>query len=274
MKFCIGDNPIPMVFEEPVKSLGRWYNASLRDKDQVQQLRQEITNGLQNINKIPLPGKLKLWCLQFWTPSSNVAMERAITGYVKKWLSVPRCLSNISLYGKGVLELPITSLTEECKCSKVRLKMTLTDSRDQKISQAAPSLSTGQKWTPSNAVQQTTEALRHSVIVGHIQLGKGGFGLTASKPTWGKASTPERRKMVVEEVRCQEEAERTAKALSLAKQGQWMRWEGLEKRKLGWRNLWEMEASNISFINRATNNVLPCPKNLHQWYGEDPTCAL
>ena len=80
--------------------------------------------------------------------------------------------------------------------------------------------------------------------------------------------------MVVEEVRRQEEAERSAKAVSLVKQGQWMRWEGLEKRKLGWRDLWEMEASNISFILRATYDVLPSPKNLHQWYGEDPTCAL
>ncbi len=35
-----------------------------------------------------------------------------------------------------------------------------------------------------------------------------------------------------------------------------------------------MEASNISFIIRATFDVLPSPKNLHQWYGEDPICAL
>lgn len=80
--------------------------------------------------------------------------------------------------------------------------------------------------------------------------------------------------MVMEEVCHQEEAERTAKAVSLAKQGQWMRWEGLEKRKLSWRDLWEMEATNISFIIRATNDVLPSPKNLHLWYGQDPTCAL
>ncbi len=80
--------------------------------------------------------------------------------------------------------------------------------------------------------------------------------------------------MVVEEVRRQEEAERSAKAVSLVKQGQWMRWEGLERRKLSWRELWEMEASNISFIIRATYDVLPSPKNLHQWYGEDPICAL
>ena len=201
-------------------------------------------------------------------------MERTITVYVKQWLGVPRCLTNISLYGKGVLELPITSLTKEYKCAKVRLQMTLTDSRDRTISKAAPPLSTGWKWTPSGAVQHATEALKHIDIVGHVQMERGGFGLTTSKPTWCKASTSERRKMVVEEVRRQEEAERTAKAVSLAKQGQWMRWEGLEKRKLGWRDLGEMEASNISFIIRATNDVLPSPKNLHQWYGEDPTCAL
>ncbi|KAL6460680.1 hypothetical protein MHYP_G00306460 [Metynnis hypsauchen] len=54
--------------------------------------------------------------------------------------------------------------------------------------------------------------------------------------------------MVVEEVRRQEEADRNAKPVSLAKQGQWIRWEGLERRKLSWRELWEMEASSISFI--------------------------
>ncbi|KAK0138754.1 hypothetical protein N1851_024697 [Merluccius polli] len=99
--------------------------------------------------------------------------------------------------------------------------------------------------------------------------------VAASKPTWRKASTSERRKMVVEEVRHQEEAERSAKAVSLAKRGQWMRWEGLERRKLTWTQLCEMEASNISFIIRATYDVLPSPKNLRVvWYGEDPTCAL
>ncbi len=128
-----------------------------------------------------------------------------MTSYLKKWLGVPRCLTNISLYGKGVLELPITSLTEEYKCSKVRLQMTLKDSRDQTISNAVSLLLTGRKWTPSDAVQQATSALRHSDIVGHVQLERGGFGLTASKPTWRKASTSERRKMVVEEVRRQEE---------------------------------------------------------------------
>ncbi|KAL6475304.1 hypothetical protein MHYP_G00163440 [Metynnis hypsauchen] len=38
MKFCIGDDPIPTVSEQPVKSLCRWYNASLTNKDQALQV--------------------------------------------------------------------------------------------------------------------------------------------------------------------------------------------------------------------------------------------
>lgn len=48
----------------------------------------------------------------------------------------------------------------------------------------------------------------------------------------------------------------------------------LKRRKLIWRKLWVMKASTISFITRATYDVLPSPKNLQAWYGEDPTCAL
>lgn len=35
-----------------------------------------------------------------------------------------------------------------------------------------------------------------------------------------------------------------------------------------------MESSKISFIIRATYDVLPSPKNLHEWYGENPICVL
>ena len=48
-RFHIGEEPIPMVSEKPVKSLGRWYDASLKDKEQVEQLRKEVASGLENI---------------------------------------------------------------------------------------------------------------------------------------------------------------------------------------------------------------------------------
>ena len=71
--------------------------------------------------------------------------------------------------------------------------MTLKDSRDQTISNAAPPLLTRRKWKSSDAAQHATSALKHNNIVGHVQLGRGGFSLAASKPTWRKASTLERR---------------------------------------------------------------------------------
>ena len=287
-RFHINNAPIPLVSELPVKSLGRLYNARLKDSDQSDQLREETIKGLVSIDKTLLPGKLKLWCLQFgllprlmWPltvyeiPMTKVEkLERTVSSYIKKWLGLPRCLSNIGLYGHGALELPISSLTEEFKCTKVRLNMTLTDSQDELIQAAAPRLATGRKWIPSEAVQQAKSALRHGDIVGQVQHGRGGFGLGTSRPTWHKATPTQRRKLVVAQVRQQEEADRCATAVAQSKQGQWTTWENLEHRKLTWKDLWEMEGSQISFIIRATYDVLPTPKNLNQWLGEDPSCAL
>ena len=141
--FYIGDEA-PTVSEKPVKSLGRWCNASLKDLEQVDQIWKDVVSGLENIDRTALPGKLKLWCMQFgllphllWpltlyeaAPSKVKKLERQISSYARKWLGLPWCLSSIGLYGKGVLELLISSLSEENKCAKVRLEMTLTDSRD------------------------------------------------------------------------------------------------------------------------------------------------
>lgn len=71
-----------------------------------------------------------------------------------------------SAYGKGVLELAISSLAEEYKCTKVRLEMTLLVSTDPFVTQAAPILATGRKWTPAEATQQAKAALKHRDIVG------------------------------------------------------------------------------------------------------------
>ncbi|KAL6468443.1 hypothetical protein MHYP_G00241200 [Metynnis hypsauchen] len=178
------------------------------------------------------------------------------------------------LYGDGVLKLPLTSLTEEFKCAKTRLQMTLNESQDPVVRENAPTLATGRKWTPARAVEEATAALRHADIVGNVQQGRGGLGLTTSRPAWRSAAPPARRKMVVEEVRRQEEAARWAKAVALGKQGRWTRWEGVEKRKMSWRDVWAMDAKSLSFTIKATYDVLPSPTNLHQWFGKDPTCVL
>lgn len=61
----IGEEPIPMVMERPVKSLRLWYDATLKDTEQVDQLRQDTLSGLERTDKSLHPGMLKLWCFQF-----------------------------------------------------------------------------------------------------------------------------------------------------------------------------------------------------------------
>ena len=69
---------------------------------------------------------------------------------------------------------------------------------------------------------------------------------------WSRAGPKEKRKLVVEQVHRQEEMLRGAKAVAQAKQGQWLDWEGVEKKKLSWRELWSMEERSIIFLIGAT----------------------
>ena len=287
-KFAIDDEEIPTIREKSVKSLGRWYNVDLNDAEQVVQFRKDVAEGLDRIDKSGLPGKLRLWCLQFglyprlmWPMSVyevplSVAerMERLVSSYIRKWLGAPRCLSTVALYGKGMLQLPVSSLIEEFKCTKVRTELLLSGSKDILVSNVVPNPTRGRKWNPRVAVQEAEAALKHAEIVGNVQFGRGGLGLGPGKPAWNKAGPKEKRKLIVEQVRRQEELFRGAKAVGQAKQGQWLNWEGVEKRKLSWRDLWCMEERRIKFLIGATYDVLPTPQNLRLWVDGDQSCPL
>ncbi|KAK0145224.1 hypothetical protein N1851_015879 [Merluccius polli] len=157
---------------------------------------------------------------------------------------------------------------------KQKLEEYLEGSKDPVVRKVAPTVKAGRKWNPEQAVKQAQVALRHRDIMGHVQHGRGGLGLDISKPLWSKASAGERRKMVVEEMHRQEETVRCTKAVSQARQGQWVNWEGVEKKQIRWKDLWGMEAGRIRFMLGATYDVLPSPKNLSQWFGEDEKCTL
>ena len=62
--------------------------------------------------------------------SKTEKLERLVNSYVRKWLGLPMCPSSIGLYGKGMVQLPISSLAEEYKCAKVRLTLTHSEEVD------------------------------------------------------------------------------------------------------------------------------------------------
>lgn len=125
----------------------------------------------------------------------------------------------------------------------------------------APTLATGRKWTPTAAVLDAKSALQHQHIVGHVQQGRGGFGLGKMKPTWQEANptqmpapgggwgAPPRRSCQV----CKSHIPRHARLLDEVGCG------------------WEEKSHGLSF---GTYDVLPSPTNLNLWLGEDPAFPL
>ena len=63
--FSLGEEVIPSVSDQTVKSLGHWYTEELRATKRVTEIKGTMEDGLKAIDECGLPGKLKLWCLQF-----------------------------------------------------------------------------------------------------------------------------------------------------------------------------------------------------------------
>ena len=61
--FMIGGQRIPTVSEEPVKSLVRWFDESLKDINQAKETSRTLQEGPHKIDRCPLQGKFKVWCL-------------------------------------------------------------------------------------------------------------------------------------------------------------------------------------------------------------------
>ncbi|XP_024141063.1 uncharacterized protein LOC112154399 [Oryzias melastigma] len=278
-RFTIGGTPIPTVTENPVKSLGKVFNSSLRDTIALQQTREDLTTWLVAIDKSGLPGKFKTWMYQhgvlprlLWplliyeVPMSTVeTLERTISQFLRRWLGLPRSLSSIALYGHStMLQLPISGLSEEFKVTRARELMMYRDSSDKKVSSAGIRVKTGRKWKAQEAVNRAEARLQHSVLVGNIAVGRAGLGRFV-KPSYNKARGRERRQMVQDEIRAEVEEERRIKMVAMYQQGAWTKWEHVEERRITWSELWRCEPQHIKFLIQSVYDVLPSPTNLQRW---------
>ena len=172
-------------------------------------------------------------------------MERALSGYIRRWLGVPKSFSSIGVYSSGSkLQLPLSSVTEEFKVTKARQVMMLRDSSDEKVSGAQVEVNTGRKWRADKAVSDAETQLKHNDIVGTITMGRLGLGCV-TRASWKAAALSERRKMVQQEVRSAEEEARQATAVSMKKQGSWLKWEGVQARRVSWNDMMRMDQHRI-----------------------------
>ena len=100
--------------------------------------------------------------------------------------------------------------------------MTLKDARDPKVKEAGEYEQSGQKWKGNEAVVEVESKLRHKDIVGPTCKGRQGLGSESTR--WKGASARERRMLVQQEIRNQEEEARVVKAVEMGNLGKWTKW--------------------------------------------------
>ncbi|GFO17343.1 reverse transcriptase [Plakobranchus ocellatus] len=171
--FTVAEQQILTVSQEPVKSLGRWYDSSMKDTRRgAETLEQLAFESLLTINKCGLQGKFKIWCLQFmlipillWPllvydicSTTIEAIEAKINKYTRK--GIRPGLSDMAMYcRKAKLKLTMKSIVEEYKCGKAILLTMLEESDNPEVKTAQPSLKTGRKWKVIEAVDEAKECL-------------------------------------------------------------------------------------------------------------------
>lgn len=86
---------------------------------------------------------------------------------------------------------------EKYKCAKARPEMTIIESQDPLAYGSAPTQATEKKWKLDAALADAKDDFRHWDM-GHVQHGRGVFGLGATTSTWEKA-TPNKQCLVMVE---------------------------------------------------------------------------
>ena len=275
IKFSINNNVISTIREKSVKSPGRCYSLPLTDLHRWQDLLKQLKDGLLSIDKCDLMPKDKLWCVDFgliprlaWpmqiyevSLSRIEKMESLISKFLKKWLKVPKSLTNVALYSSSVkMKLPTKSLAEEFKLGKARLFQMLHDSVDPLVKSAQPAIITGRKWNAKHVVETAESSLKMKEVIGSVATGRDGFGLHPQK-WWSKETTKNKWRMISEEIHDFEESKRLAIAVAQPKQGAWTRWENTKDRTITWSDIKQMEPKRLGFLIKAVYDILPTPVN-------------
>ena len=199
------------------------------------------------------------------------AMERCINRLTRKWLGLPPGLSSVALYSRSAkLKMPLRSVAEEFRISKIRTQLMINNSTDSTICGSKPLLRSGRKFN----AQEEIEVLTFEEIRGPIQVGRHGIGWSHSIG-WTQANAAQRSALIIQERKRDIENARITKAVQQGQQGQWTTWDEALQRPISWSNIWSMPPLRLSFVIRSLYDQLPSRDNLRKWgMVEDSRCVL
>ncbi len=284
----INGKAITSITEKPVKYLGKWYKATMNEKEQIDSTVEGVKKDLKTIGKCKLPGRYKAWIVQhmllprmMWpltiynVPETKVEeIQICITRMLKKWLGLPRALSVDVFYSKSMkLQLPYSSVIEEVRVSKARSLVTLQQSEDRCVSGADIEVDGGRKANTGGLVENALFRLQMEEIVGIPNVGREGLGVN-KRSYFSSSGKTEQRDMIVKHVRGQEEEKRRVRITNLGKQGAPTRWQ-VPERKVTHRDVIRSSEASLKFLVKSVYDLLPTPANKNLWFkSEENKCVV
>ena len=276
------EQKITSVLEKEIKYLGKTYNHTMTEHQQMDQTTERVKNSLRKIERTPVAGRIKAWMVQnmllpqlMWPltiysfPQYRVEeIERKLTSSLKKFLGIPKALSTELMYARSsVLQLPYSSVVEEMKVTRARTQVMMETSKDECVKKANINLDAGRKWKVTEAVKVAESKLHLQEIAGIANVGREGLGFR-HRQYYSKSSKQEKRKLVVQKIREAEEERRLVKITALKRQGNSLQWQ-VQQRRLKDADMRRSTEATFQFVLKAVYDLLPTPQNLNTWYRTD-----
>ncbi|RXN24418.1 reverse transcriptase [Labeo rohita] len=159
---------IPSLKENPIKCLGKWFDDSLTDRNNISSTEKQTEEWLRKIEKSGLPGRIQhgllprlMWLLTVYeVPMTSVErVERKINKYLRRWVGIPPSFTSVGLYIRSG-QLPLSSVVEKFKVAKCRVIMTYRDFQDEQVRQAGILTRSGRKWAADSSVARAESMLK------------------------------------------------------------------------------------------------------------------
>ena len=135
---------IPLIVGNPIECLGKWFNESPTNKESIEGIKKKLLSSwLRTVDGSGLLGKYKAWIYQhgilprlMWliliyeiATTIVEAIERKVSGHLRRLLGVPPSFTSIGLYSNSMqISLPVSFVVEDFKVAKCRLVTTWRDS--------------------------------------------------------------------------------------------------------------------------------------------------
>ena len=129
-----------------------------------------------------------------------------------------------------------------------------------------PTIKTGRKWKVVEAADQSKERFKMKEVIGQTQNDCKGLGPSVTK-LWSEAEGKEKREMVINEIRLNEDSRGVKNAVLKSQQGQWTNWDNALQESVTWNDIWHICATSDQLshqISVGVYDLLPSKANLLQ----------